>query len=108
FRSTTDNQWQDLPLDMLIFDHGYSPTTAGLSPMVTLADILAESSEAIAYRRQLWDNGARVPTFITRPVDAPEWSKEARQRFKRARPEYQRNGSPPGGTPRQDGGMPLG
>ena len=106
-RGTTDDQWQDLPLDMLIFDHGYSPTTAGLSPMVTLADILAESSEAIAYRRQLWDNGARVPTFITRPVDAPEWSKEARQRFKRAWQEYQRNGSRQGGTPLLEDGMRL-
>lgn len=100
--------WTELDLSTLIFDHGYAPATAGLSPMVTLADILAESAEAVQYRRQVWANGARVPVFMTRPADAPPWSKEARQRFRDGfRAAYGLNGSKAGGVPLLEDGMKL-
>lgn len=99
--------WVQMNLDELIYDHGYAPSTAGLSPVETLKDILEESAEAVAYRRQTWEQGARVPNFLTRPADAPEWSKEARERFKRSWERYVGRGPAAGGTPLLEDGMRL-
>lgn len=100
--------WTKLDLDRLIFGHGYSPDGAGLSPMVTLKDILDENQEAVAYRRQVWANGARVPTFLSRPVGAPAWSKEARQRFWQGfRAMFTARGPQAGGVPLLEDGMEL-
>lgn len=104
--------WRPLDLDMLIFDHGYAPTTAGLSPMETLADVLAETEQAVKYRRQVWANGARVPAWIERPPPPPhataDWSPEARERFKKGfRAAYTGDGTQAGGVPLLEDGMKL-
>src|SRR5699024_3105596 len=72
------HRWVRFPLDQMVFDHGYAPTTAGLSPIETLRDVLDESAEAVRYRRQVWANDARVQAWIERPPGA-EWSKEAKE-----------------------------
>lgn len=54
----------------------------GLSPLETLRRVLAEEHEAGEYRAGFWQNAARMGGIIKRPKDAPEWSPEARSRFK--------------------------
>lgn len=98
---------QDLPLDRLIFDHGYAPTGSGLSPVHTLRDVLDENAESVRYRREVWENGARVPGYIHRPTDAPPWEKTRRDRFVTAMREYTKAGSRAGGLPLLEDGMEL-
>jgi len=107
-REDTENGWRRLDMDSLIFDYGYAPSTAGLSPMVTLKDILDESAEAVMYRRQTWANGARVPAYMTRPAGAAPWSSRARERFRREfREAYTNDGPYAGGVPLLEDGMRL-
>lgn len=98
--------WKELPLDSTIFDHGYAPNEAGLSPMETLADILAERYESIRYQRQIYENGARIPLVLKRPAGV-EWTPEARQRFAESwKANYASiNASRAGGTPVLEDGM---
>lgn len=55
---------------------------AGLSPLETLRRILAEEHAAGDYREHYWQNAARMGGIIERPAGAPDWSDQARQRFK--------------------------
>jgi HK97 family phage portal protein len=99
--------WRKLDLDLLMFDHGYAPKSAGLSPLETLADVLAESAEAVTYRRQVWNNGARVPAWIERPAGAT-WSPEAKERFGAGfRAAFTGDGPNAGGVPLLEDGMKL-
>ncbi len=99
--------WRSLDLDALIFDHGYAPLSAGLSPIDTLRDVLDESAEAVRYRRQLWENGARTPAWIERPAEAT-WSLEARNKFAQSfRAAYTGDGENAGGVPLLEDGMKL-
>lgn len=103
-----DGGWRRLDKDNLIYDHGYGPSSAGLSPLATLRDILDESAEAVAYRRQVWANGARAPQYVHRPVGAPPWSQEARERFSASfRAAYTGRGDKAGGAPLLEDGMEL-
>lgn len=107
-RQDSEDGWVTLDLDSLIFDHGYAPSSAGMSPMVTLKDILDESAEAVMYRRQTWANGARVPAYMTRPAGAAPWSAPARQRFREEfRAAYMKDGPQAGGVPLLEDGMRL-
>ena len=107
-REDAENGWRELDLDSLVYDYGYAPSTAGLSPMVTLKDILDETAEAVTYRRQTWANGARVPAYMTRPAGAAPWSAQARQRFRdEFRAAYTNNGPQAGGVPLLEDGMRL-
>ncbi|MFD8596978.1 phage portal protein [Kitasatospora sp. NPDC059646] len=92
-----------------LFDHGYSPAgqANGVSPMVTLRNILAESAEAVEYRRQVWRNGARVPAVIERPADAPGWSATAKDRFTESFARFIGRSGGAGGTPILEDGMKL-
>lgn len=95
-----DKQWREFSLDEVVFDYGYTPTGAGgLSPLHTLADLLAENSEAVAYRRQVWANGARVPSWISRPLEAPEWEAAERDRFRTQLHSEYSGGGPWAGSP---------
>jgi len=91
-----------------LLDHGYAPIEAnGITPMQTLWAILAESREAVEYRRSVWRNAGRVPAVIQRPADAPEWSDTARDRFLSGWRAYTRGGGSEGGTPILQDGMTL-
>lgn len=95
----------------LVHFHGYNPTddVNGSSPIESLRRVLAEDYEASRMREQMLRNGARVSGYITRPrVDAgqSEWSKEARERFKRGwKNQYTGGGPEAGGTPILEDGM---
>ncbi len=54
----------------------------GMSPLEPLREILAEDFAAAQSRPDMWRNGMRVSAAISRPIDAPEWSPEARERFR--------------------------
>lgn len=99
--------WRPLDLASLVFDHGYAPSSAGMSPLETLREVLAENTEAVRYRRQVWSNGARVPAWIERPADH-NWTPEQRDRFvNHFRNTYTGDGENAGGVPVLEDGMQL-
>lgn len=100
-------EWIELDLDDLIFDHGYAPKTAGLTPVQTLRDLLDESAEAVQYRREVWANGARVPQWVGRPENAPPWETAQRDRFVNGMRAYMKDGGKAGGVPLFEDGMTL-
>ncbi|MCT2085047.1 phage portal protein [Microbacterium enclense] len=101
------NTTEEDPAGFLI-DVGYSERGAnGTSPLKTLADILDEYTEAIAYRRQVWKNGARIPHVIERPKEAGKFEDGAFQRFKRSWSAFTRGGGQEGGTPVLEDGMTI-
>lgn len=56
-------------------------TGAPSSPVQALADILQEMEDATVWRRGMWGNSIKHPMLLKRPLDAPKWSKESRERF---------------------------
>lgn len=91
--------------------HGWDPEYVhrGTSPVQTLKMILLEQIASVIYRQQRWERGARVGTVITRPATAPQWSREAEERFRKEwRNSYQSaEGTDAGGTPILQDGMTL-
>ena len=97
-----------IPADQMIHFRGYSPLDerAGTSPMETLRGILAEEWQAQQYRQQLWRNGARTAGYLRRPLEAPEWTQQAKERFRAAwQAQYAGDGAQAGGTPILEDGM---
>ncbi|WXW93141.1 portal protein [Arthrobacter phage BrayBeast] len=87
---------------------GYSPRgdIGGVSPIESLRSVLAEEYEAARQRAQAFRNGARVNGYLERPPTAPDWSREARERFKAGwRGQYGGGGSDAYGTPILEDGM---
>ena len=84
--------------------HGWSPEDErfGASPIEALRVILEEQIQAQIFRLQMWKRGGRVGSYVTRPKDAPEWTPEARERFKR---NFQAAFTGEGGS--QAGGVPV-
>jgi len=68
----------------IVHFRGYNPENAvlGLSPLETLRRILAEEFSMGDYRQDFWGNAARMYGIIKRPAAAPEWSTQARERFR--------------------------
>jgi len=96
--------------DVIAF-HGWNPghPSSGISPVDALRGVLAEQIHANSYRQQVWERGGRVGTVLTRPVDAPAWSTEARTKFGR---DWKAkwtgaDGAKAGGTPILEDGMSL-
>lgn len=99
---------KDFDPSMCMYDIGYAPRgDNGLSPIDTLREILAESSEAVAYRRSVWKNAARIPQVIERPKDAGEWSDAGFKRFQSQWQAFKRGGGDEGGTPVLEDGMTV-
>lgn len=101
-----DGTTMPLPLDELVFDHGYGGAN-GVPPVETLSNILQENTEAVNYRRAQWKNQARVPSVIERPLEAKRWAKEDRDRFLDAWRNFTAGGGREGGTPILEDGMAL-
>lgn len=97
--------------DRFLIFHGYRPgdPSRGVSPVESLKEILAEQIQAWSYRQQIWQRGGRVGAYLTRPAEAPEWSKEARQKFQRdwSSKWTGRDGPKAGGTPILEDGLEL-
>lgn len=95
--------------NMLTF-HGWNPGRPkdGTSPVHALKQVLAEQVQAWSYREQVWQNGGRVGSVLTRPKDAA-WSDAARERFMRDWKDRWTgiDGKKAGGTPILEDGMEL-
>ena len=70
--------------EAVVHFRGYNPENpiTGLSPLETLRRVLAEEFSMGDYREHFWANSARMSGIIKRPASAPEWSAQARERFK--------------------------
>lgn len=96
--------------DEIIAFGGYSPDAVhGCSSTISsLKATLQAQIEAELYRMQVWKNGGRVSSYITRPKDAPDWNTESFDRFKADYDaNYGANGPKAGGTPVFEDGMEL-
>lgn len=81
FRETyADGTYKDWERDDVLWLHGYGGRR-GISPLETLRRILAEDDAAGRHKEGLYRNGMRQAGVILRPLDAGEWSDQARQRF---------------------------
>lgn len=108
YRIEGNRGYRDVGVDDVVHFHGYDPDDPrdGVPPIETLRQVLAEEYAASTYREQLWNNGARVGGYISRPADAPEWGTAARDRFKNDwRAAYSGDGPDAGGTPLLEDGM---
>lgn len=109
YRLTGSRGYRDFDPDDVVHFFGYNPDDPrnGVSPIETLRQILAENYAATRYREQLWRNGARIGGFISRSEKAPNWSPEARSRFKEDwQGQYTGDGLlAQGGTPILEDGM---
>lgn len=110
-------QWVEIPADSMIVFHGWNPVdpNSGVSPVHALKAILAEQIHAQAFRDQMWRNGGRVGTYLTRPVEAPDWGRSpapdqpsARSRFVEQWQQFSGDDGPKAGrTPLLEDGMEL-
>ncbi|GAB18108.1 putative phage portal protein [Gordonia effusa NBRC 100432] len=99
-----------VPTSDVIELHGWNPadTRIGASPVEALKSVLAEQIHAQTFRQQLWENGGRIGSYLTRPKDAPVWSNAGRKRFLAGwRAAYTGNGNKVGGVPVLEDGMEL-
>lgn len=80
------------------------------TPINALKQILSEQVSAWSYRNSIWKNGGRVAAYITRPMNAPDWSQSgARTRFIESwKAKFSgEDGTDTGGTPLLEDGMEL-
>jgi HK97 family phage portal protein len=83
-------QWRDetngrtYSWDSLVIFRSFSPAgnTDGVAPMETLRRVLAADWESLVNREWFWKNAGRQSGWIKRPLEAPEWSDPARERFR--------------------------
>ncbi|MBU8819948.1 phage portal protein [Mycolicibacterium goodii] len=96
-----------IPANQVLYLRGYGgQNDAGVSPLESLRQTLREEWTAGEMREQIMRNGARVSGYLERPLAAPAWSKQARERFREGwRAQYTGNGPGAGGTPILEDGM---
>lgn len=69
--------WVDGPLCM---GWGWSGgSVGGISPLVTLAEMLDESARAVVWRKNKWESSAKFDGFLSRPAGV--WDPRKRERF---------------------------
>jgi HK97 family phage portal protein len=75
---------QLVDLTEIVYFNGYNPLNEvmGLSPLVTLARMLAEENAAADHRENFWLNSAQVGGVIERPKDAPRWTPAQKQSWR--------------------------
>ncbi|WAC65175.1 phage portal protein [Agrococcus sp. SL85] len=92
-----------------VYFRGYNPEDErwGLSTIESLRRALAEEYAAGQMREQVLRNGARASGYLERPVGAPTWSPQARERFRTGwRSQYSgQSATEGGGTPILEDGM---
>lgn len=95
---------REFPIDRFLWIDGYPASES--SPMGHLQDLLLEEAESARFRADLWRRGAKMGGFVERPLDAPDWSPNARRRFMSMLDErYTGDGSRVGGTALLEDGM---
>lgn len=99
-----------VPMSDAVLWHGYDPSDPryGSSPVESLRMILKEQIEAWSYRSQMWDRSARIPAYISRPLEAEGWDDDDMDRFKTSwQDAYSKRGHGAGGTPVLEDGMTI-
>lgn len=92
WRGAKQEMW--IPAEHCAFDVGFDPDpsskfTRGYSISHTLESAAAELDFGAAYRKALLAGGPKVPMYIARPAEAPDWVKSGgRQRFVDTFKEY--------------------
>lgn len=78
-----DGTYLDVAPEDMIHWHGYNPENplVGVSKLETLRTQLAEESAGQRAQIELAKSGLNQLGHIERPVDAPEWSNEGKERF---------------------------
>lgn len=73
----------DFDIDQCIYIHGYDPIDPriGISPFDTMRTVLEEEAASQKWRKRFWDGNAQPSMVVTRPMDAPDWSPGAKDRF---------------------------
>lgn len=101
---------QTIPTSNFIIFHGYNPEDPSrqVSPIESLRQTISEQLEANEYRTQVWKNGGRMSSYITRPKDVQPWSPEQAKRFRDSfRENWSGKGARSGGTIVLEDGMEL-
>ena len=105
-----DGESVEVSADQILAFAGYHPANPrkGSPTVEALKGTLEEQLEASKYRGQVWKRGGRVSAVLQRPVGAPGWSDDARERFRDDwYSKYTGSGSKVGGTPILEDGMTL-
>jgi HK97 family phage portal protein len=78
-----DGTFTDLTPDQVLHWHGENPDDPriGLSHLDTLRDVLAEDVALRQATVELANAGLTEPAWVYRPLEAPEWTNEARKGF---------------------------
>lgn len=78
-----DGRWRDLSPEHVIHWRGYNALDPrmGVSLMETLRQELIEEATRQAQAIEFWRGGAVKGGIIQRPLEAPDWSEDARARF---------------------------
>lgn len=99
-----DGKLRIRPLDEFVWIDGY-PGEFDATPLSTLTDLLTEEQSSGRYRRELWDGGARIPGWIERPLESPQWSLAARDNFRTGWRTFASGGASAGRDPILEDGM---
>lgn len=104
-----NQKYKTLKQEELIHLHGWTPDYdgRGIPPVESLKQILIEQSCAEGYRTAVWKNAGHMSAYISRPKDAPGWTPETQERFKREMEEYKQGGAKQGGMPVIEDGMTI-
>ena len=101
----------EVPAAQVVHFSGWNPVDprTGVTPLIALKGTLSEQIYAATFRKQLWQRGGRVGSYLTRPAEAPKWDSKVKnsfiQAFKAAWTGEQ--GSNAGGVPLLEDGMEL-
>lgn len=86
---------------------GWNPDGSGVvAPVRTLRSLLEELTEAEGWRRRMWSDTPRISAQVLRPVEAPRWTDEKRERFIQAMQDFKSSGAS-GSIPVMEDGMQL-
>jgi phage portal protein BeeE len=95
----------DLTDAPMALSYGWHPNGgSGISPMLTLAQILEENRRSVEWRNAQWDNSPKINGILKRPADAPRWGEPQRDRFLNTWRKW-RDSPGAGGTPLLEDGM---
>lgn len=107
FKVTGSQATRVYPREQIVYFRGYGlEADAGISPLEALRRTLREEWTGSEMREQIMRNGARMSGYLVRPKDAPDWSDNARERFRSSwQSQYAGSGPGAGGTPILEDGM---
>lgn len=108
FRIFGNQGWKDYTPDQVIYLAGHNPADprVGVPPVEALRRTLSEDVAAGEAREQMWNNSGRQSGFLKRPLEAPKWSPDAKDRFTNDwQAKWSGDSTTAGGTPILEEGM---